>query len=254
MADQRRRSAGSTLRRRPSADRWSAWRTRCATSAWPGPGMSFRRRLDRPAYRRDTLFAPASTGLSRRSSRRQAARSRPARRRRAQVEPSRRSRPPWPAAPHSSSPWRDHRSRSASHAPSSSSRGRSRPSRSSIETIAVATPPGASSDAIPADAGAASSSARAPRSSEPHGKRIVSSSATPSSSSGTRSAAATTKSAFVGPPRDARRDDSAIDAALASIPMTRAPGSERARPRTARPSPVPRSTTTRSAWAIRWWS
>ena len=89
---------------------------------------------------------------------------------------------------------------------------------------------------------------RAPR------EEIVSSSATPCSSSGTCSAAATTKKAFGGPPRDARRDDSAIDAALASIPMTRAPGSERARPRTARPSPVPRSTTTRSARAIRCWS
>ena len=123
------------------------------------------------------------------------------------------------------------------------------PSRAAIETKPSALPPGRSSEAIPR--AAASSRASAPRSSEPHGKLIVSSSATPRSSVGGRSAEATTKRAFgdtataaVG--RAARREASAIAAAFASIPMTRASGSARARAMTARPSPVPRSMTTRS--------
>jgi hypothetical protein len=113
----------------------------------------------------------------------------------------------------------------------------------------VATPPGARSDAIP-DA-AVSSRARAPRSSDPHGNVMVSSLAAPRSSAGRPSAAATTNTALATPPRDARRDHSAIVAAFASMPMTNDPGSERARSTTARPSPVPRSTTTRSARVIR---
>ena len=50
--------------------------------------------------------------------------------------------------------------------------------------------------------------------------------------------------------RAARRDDSAMAAADASMPMTTASGSRRARDMTARPSPVPTSITIRPARAI----
>jgi hypothetical protein len=104
-------------------------------------------------------------------------------------------------------------------------------------------------------AAAASSRASAPRRSEPQGNAIVNSSAIQRSSDGMRSAEATTNSAFGtqprAGPRAARREASAMAAAFASTPMTSVPGSERARSTTARPSPVPRSTTTRQARAIR---
>jgi hypothetical protein len=64
-----------------------------------------------------------------------------------------------------------------------------------------------------------------------------------------------TEQQFGRPPfstrRAARRDVSAIAAAFASTPLTSVAGSRRARPTAARPSPVPRSTTTRPAAAIR---
>lgn len=196
----------------------------------------------------------AATG-SASSSRRQAARSRPAARRRAHVDGIATSscRVAGRSA-HTSTPSRDQRPASARRSMGSWSIGRSRRSRSSIETVATAVAPGASSEAMPR--AAASSSASAPRSSDPHGKARVMVSATPRRSSGICSAAASAKSALAKPPlaagRSARRDASAIDVALASMPMTRVAGSSRARARTARPSPVPRSTWTRSARAIRW--
>jgi hypothetical protein len=74
-------------------------------------------------------------------------------------------------------------------------------------------------------------------------------------SAGGISAAATANSAFGRPPfrigRAARRDAPAIAAAWVSRPMTRTPGSAAAVARTARPSPVPRSTITRSWRATR---
>ena len=113
-------------------------------------------------------------------------------------------------------------------------------------------PPGATTEATPRRA--VGSRPTTPRSSEPHGIVIVTRDAVSARNPGSPSAASARKIALGAPrpdrPRAARRDVSAMAAALASIPMTRAPGSAAARARTARPSPVPRSTITRSARAI----
>ena len=187
---------------------------------------------------------------------RQAGRSRPAARRRAQVEPvARTSAAPTGRNSSTNSPRWAHRSPSSAVAPAPSSRGRSAPSRSVSETRIVNRPSGRRSDAIPADAVSAPSRARAPRSSDPQGRMIVSSSARPASSGGGHSAEATTNRAFGVPPRAAdraaRRETSAIAAALASMPMTRAAASDRALAMAARPSPVPRSIRSRSWRASR---
>ena len=108
--------------------------------------------------------------------------------------------------------------------------GRSGPSPARSSTRAPRTrPPGATSAATPAMT--RSSRPRTPASSEPHGRTIVTSSARPASSAGGASAAATTNRAFGRPPLRAgcaaRRDDSIIDAAFASMPMVRVRGLRR---------------------------
>ena len=100
------------------------------------------------------------------------------------------------------------------------------------------------------------SAPRQPRSSEPHGNRTVTRSARVRSSSRGDSAAPSRNRAFSRPPfragLAARRDASAIDAALASMPMTRVVGSAAAVASTVRPSPVPISIVTRSWRATIW--
>jgi hypothetical protein len=85
----------------------------------------------------------------------------------------------------------------------------------------------------------------APRSRDPHGKWTVTRSAKTASSCGRDSAAATMKRAFGRPPRRieraARREASAMDAWLASMPTTSSSGRAAARASTKCPSPVPRS-------------
>ena len=122
------------------------------------------------------------------------------------------------------------------------------PSAGVIETVALTLAPGRASAAMPREI--RSSRPRTPRNSDPHGNRMRISSARPINSAGGDSAAATTNTRLALPPRPvaraARRDVSAIDAASASTPMTRAVGSAWASARAARPSPVPRSMITRS--------
>ena len=145
-------------------------------------------------------------------------------------------------------PWQAHRLARLSIAPGSSSGSRPSPSRAAIETNAV-------------DAAARSQQARRfrPRPSRPRPAHRGAANPTGRGSSArprprgapqeAASAEATTKMAFDSPPRPvrraARRETSAIAAAFASIPTTRASGSARALAMTDRPSPAPRSMTTR---------
>ena len=89
-------------------------------------------------------------------------------------------------------------------------------------------------------ASTASSPPSTPRSSDAHGKLIVIDPASPCSGYGGCSAAITANSAFGSAPRRAaRREASAIAAALASTPMTSTSGCAAAAASTDRPSPVP---------------
>ncbi len=177
--------------------------------------------------------------------------SRPARRRRAQVE----SDASISAADAgriavSPSPAADHAGRT--HAPPRHRDMACRLPRPTCTTDASTSsrPPSARSDATPHSA--ASSRPTIPRSNEPQGKRTVTRSARPASGEVGQGLRAGGEEQHVGgaapvgaPGRVGHRD------AAASTPTTSAVGSAAARSRTTRPSPVPISTTTRSARAIR---